>query len=262
MLSLDKLKAKKGVEKITMLTAYSASMARMLAQADIDMLLVGDSLGMVFQGKQNTLAVTLEEMIYHGKAVRAGAPDTFLVIDLPFMSFQVSPEQTLINAGRVLKETDANAVKLEGASPTVCEAIQRITDAGIPVVAHLGFTPQAVNQLSGYKVQGKTDAAADRLLAEAERVQSAGAFALVLEMVPAAVAQMITKALTIPVISCGAGPQCDGQVLVIDDILGLYPRRPKFAKQYADLGLAITAAVKQYVQDVKLGKFPGPEHSF
>jgi 3-methyl-2-oxobutanoate hydroxymethyltransferase len=245
-----------------MLTAYAASTARLIAQAGVDIILVGDSLGNVFQGKKNTLSVTLDEMIYHGKAVRSGAPEAFVVVDLPFMSFQVSPEQTLINAGRVLKETDAQAVKLEGASDTVCESIRRITDAGIPVIAHLGFTPQSVNQLSGYKIQGKTDAAADRLLAEAERVQSAGAFALVLEMVPAVVAKTITQALHIPVISCGAGPYCDGQVLVIDDVLGLSPRSPKFAKQYISLGEEITNAVMRYVTEVKSGIFPGPEQSF
>lgn len=262
MLTVEKIQAKKGTEKITMLTAYAAATARLLAQAGLDIVLVGDSLGQVFQGKQNTLSVTLEDMIYHGKAVRAGAPDVFIAVDMPFMSFQVSAEQTLVNAGCIMKETGANAVKLEGASDTVCESIRRITEAGIPVVGHLGFTPQAVNQLSGYKVQGKTDAAAERLLADAERVQSAGAFAVVLEMVPAAVAAKITQALRIPVISCGAGPHCDGQVLVIDDVLGMYPRSPKFAKQYAAVGEMITAAVSAYIRDVKSGTFPGPEQSF
>ena len=262
MLTVEKIQAKKNQEKITMLTAYSASMARLVAQAGVDMLLVGDSLGMVFQGKQNTLAVTVDEMIYHARAVRAGASDTFVIVDMPFMSFQVSAEHTLVNAGRIMKETDANAVKLEGSSIVVCDSIRHITAAGIPVVGHLGFTPQSVNQLSGYKVQGKTDAAADRLLQEALQVQAAGAFALVLEMVPAAVAQQITQALQIPVISCGAGVACDGQVLVIDDVLGLYPRKPKFAKQYATLATSIAAAVGQYLTEVKAGTFPGPEHSF
>lgn len=262
MLSLEKIKAKKATEKITMLTAYSSSTARLLAQAGLDIILVGDSLGMVFQGKPNTLSVTLDEMIYHSKAVRTGAPDTFMVVDLPFMTYQVSPEQTLVNAGRVMKETNANAVKLEGATDIICESIRRITDAGIPVMGHLGFTPQAVNQLSGYKVQGKTESDAERILAEAKRIQNAGAFAIVLEMMPAAVAKKITQELTVPIISCGAGPDCDGQVLVIDDVLGLYPRRPKFAKTYASVGEAITAAAAQYVQEVKAGTFPGPEHSF
>ena len=179
MLTLAKLQAKKGVEKITILTAYSASMARLLMQAGVDTLLVGDSLGMVFQGKPNTLAVTLDEMIYHAQAVRAGAPEAFVIVDMPFMSYQVSAEQTLINAGRVLKETNANAVKLEGASPVVLASIRTIVDAGIPVMGHIGFTPQGVNCLSGYKVQAKDEAAVEKLISDAQALVAAGVFALV-----------------------------------------------------------------------------------
>lgn len=262
MLSVGKIQAKKGIEKISMLTAYASSTARLLAEAGIDILLVGDSLGMVFQGKPDTLAVTIDEMIYHAKAVRTGAPETFIVVDMPFMSFQVSAEQTLINAGRIMKETAANAVKVETAAPQVLESIRAMVAAGIPVMGHLGFTPQGVHALSGYKVQGKTEDAVERLLEEAQALVAAGVFALVLEMVPATVGKKLTQAVPIPVISCGAGPECDGQVLVLDDILGVYPRRPKFAKQYADLSGIITAAVTKYVAEIRSGEFPGPEQSF
>ncbi len=245
-----------------MLTAYSYPMAKMLASCDLDIILVGDSLGMVFQGKENTLAVTIEEMIYHSQAVRRGAPQSFIVVDMPFMSYQVSAEQTLINAGKMIKETNCNALKLEGASEVVLASIKKITSAGIPVMGHLGFTPQAINNLSGYKIQGKLPEAAQQLIAEARAVEAAGAFSLVLEMIPAELTKTITQELKIPVISCGAGPDCDGQVLVIDDILGLCERTPRFAKKYTEAGSLIKKAVTDYIKEVQEGKFPDQTHSF
>lgn len=261
-ISLEALQQMKGQEKISMLTAYSYSLGRICAEAKIDIVLVGDSLGMVFQGQENTLGVTLDEMIYHTKTVRRGAPQAFIVTDLPFMSFQVSAEQTLINAGRIMKEAAANAVKLEGASEIVLESVKKITMAGIPVIGHLGFTPQSVNALSGYKVQGKLPPEAEKILKDAQLLEKAGIFALVIEMVPAELARKITNELKIPVISCGAGPFCDGQVLVIDDILGLYPRTPKFAKKFQDVYQDILAAVQKYQKEVKSGEFPDLAHSF
>lgn len=261
-LTIEKIRAKKNQKKLTMLTAYSASTAGILAQTTIDMLLVGDSLGMVFQGKENTLQVTVEEMIYHAKSVRTGAPNKFVVVDMPFMSFQVSAEQTLINAGKILKESNCQAVKLEGASETVLESIKRIVPAGIPVMGHLGFTPQGLNCLSGYKVQGKDEISAENILKEALAVEAAGAFAIVLEMVPAQVAKKITERLAIPTISCGAGKYCDGQVLVIDDVLGLYPKSPKFSKQYTHLNKIISDAINTYISEVEAGTFPDDKHSF
>ncbi len=261
-ITIGKIQKMKGQEKIVMLTAYSCPQARILAETGVDIILVGDSLGMVFQGCENTLGVTVDEMIYHAKAVRRGAPESLIVVDLPFMSYQVNPEQTLVNAGRIMKEANANAVKLEGSSQVVLDSIRKIIPAGIPVMGHLGFTPQSVNQLSGYKVQGKTTDSAEQILKEAKLLAEAGVFALVLEMVPSGLAKKITKELAIPVISCGAGPDCDGQVLVIDDILGLYPQTPRFAKKYSDIGLAISEAVQKYSQEVKAGSFPGTEHSF
>lgn len=261
-ITVDQLKKMKGTEKISMLTAYSFAHGQILAEAGTDLVLVGDSLGMVFQGQDNTLGVTLEEMIYHSKAVRRGCPDSFLIVDLPFMSYQVNPEQTLINAGRIMKETNANAVKLEGATEVVLESIKKITMAGIPAMGHLGFTPQSVNALSGYKIQGRQPPEAAKISAEAKKLEQAGIFSLVLEMVPAELAKKITGELAIPVISCGAGPSCDGQVLVIDDILGIYSKLPKFAKKYRDLHQEILAAAKEYTMEVKAGTFPDLIHSF
>jgi len=261
-ITLAQLQAMKTQEKITMVTAYSYSIAKVLEEAQIELILVGDSLGNVFQGQENTLGVTIEEMIYHSKIVRRGAPQSFIVVDMPFMSFQVSAEQTLINAGKIMKEANPNAVKLEGASEVVLESIKKITTAGIPVMGHLGFTPQSVNALSGYKIQGKLPPAAQQIINEAKAVEAAGAFSLVLEMIPAELAKTITNVLKIPVISCGAGPHCDGQVLVIDDILGLSAKSPKFAKQYTAAHTLFLNAVTSYAQEVKSGKFPDLTHSF
>ncbi|GBR77632.1 3-methyl-2-oxobutanoate hydroxymethyltransferase [Candidatus Termititenax dinenymphae] len=262
METVAKLLARKNKEKITMLTVYSASIATVLNNTDIDMLLIGDSLGTVFQGKKDTISVTLEEMIYHGSVVRRGAPDKFLVVDLPFMSYQVNAEESLINAGQIMKQTGANAVKLEGASAVVLESIRKMTAAGIPVVAHLGFTPQSVNGLSGYKVQGKDDPSAEKIKSEAKLVETAGAFMVTLEMVPAKLAKEITQELSIPTIGIGAGADCDGQVLVIDDMLGLYPGAPKFVKRYADLDKQVAQAAANYIKEVKAQQFPDAAHSF
>ncbi|MDR1323712.1 MAG: 3-methyl-2-oxobutanoate hydroxymethyltransferase [Candidatus Margulisbacteria bacterium] len=262
METLAKLQAKKHQEKITMLTVYSAALAAVFNNTAVEMLLVGDSLGTVFQGKENTLSVTLAEMIYHGQAVRRGAPDKFMAVDLPFMSYQVNPEKSLLNAGKIMQKTGANAVKLEGASGVILESIRKITAAGIPVIGHLGFTPQSVNSLSGYRVQGKDRAAAQKLKTDARLLEKAGAFMLVLEMVPAKLAREITRALKIPTIGIGAGAGCDGQVLVCDDMLGLYPKAPRFAKRYADLDQTVTQAVEKYIAEIKQGKFPDTAHSF
>ncbi len=247
---------------ITMLTAYDFSMAKLVDDAGIDMILVGDSLGNVMLGYESTLPVTMDEMIHHVKAVCRGTSRAMVVADLPFMSYQVSVKEALRNAGRFLKETTASAVKLEGGRE-VFDVIRAVVDAGIPVVGHLGLTPQSVHQMGGYKVQGKDEAAARKLLADARCVEEAGAFCLVLECVPAPLAKLITEELKIPTIGIGAGAQCDGQVLVIHDMLGLYPRSsPKFVKKYVNLHEHMTAALKQYIEEVTERSFPGPEHSF
>jgi len=261
-MNIRQIQAKKNKEKLSVLTAYSAPVAEVLENAEIDMILVGDSLGMVFQGKENTLAVTVEEMIYHAKAVRAGAKKSFMIVDMPFMSYQVNAEETLVNAGRIMKETNANAVKLEGAGNIVIDAVKKCIAAGIPVMGHIGFTPQSVNQLAGYKVQGRDKNSADKLLFQAKELEKAGVFSIVLEMVPEKIATVITTALNIPTISCGAGVDCDGQVLVIDDMLGLYPSSPKFARKYIDLKELISKAVNEYTDDVRDKKFPTKEESF
>ncbi|NLI12323.1 3-methyl-2-oxobutanoate hydroxymethyltransferase [Pelotomaculum propionicicum] len=247
---------------ITMLTAYDFSMAKLVDDAGIDMILVGDSLGNVMLGYESTLPVTMDEMIHHVKAVCRGTSRAMVVADLPFMSYQVSVKEALRNSGRFLKETTASAVKLEGGQE-VFDVIRAVVDAGIPVVGHLGLTPQSVHQMGGYKVQGKDEAAARKLLADAKCVEEAGAFCLVLECVPAPLAKLVTESLQIPTIGIGAGAQCDGQVLVIHDMLGLYPRSsPKFVKKYVNLHEHMTAALKQYIEEVTERSFPGPEHSF
>lgn len=247
---------------ITMLTAYDFSTAKFLDDAHIDMLLVGDSLGNVILGYDSTLPVTMEDMIHHGKAVCRGAKKAMVVVDMPFMSYQVSPEQAVANAGRIMKETGAQAVKLEGGSE-IAGAVKKIVAAGIPVVGHLGLTPQSVHSLGGYKVQGKEEIGAQKLLNDAKILEENGAFAVVLECVPALLAQKVTQQLTIPTIGIGAGAYCDGQVLVINDLLGLYPGfTPKFVKQYATLHVAIAQAVADYKKEVTDKIFPSAEHSF
>jgi len=249
-------------EKITMLTAYDASSARMLEQAGIDMLLVGDSLGMVILGYDSTVPVTMDEMLHHAKAVRRGAPASLVVGDLPFMSYQVSIPEAIHNGGRFMKEAGCDAVKLEGGFE-VCDTVRAMTAAGIPVVGHIGLTPQTAGLLGGYKVQGKDLESARRLLASAQALEKAGAFAVVLECVPAALAEAITQAIAIPTIGIGAGPGCDGQVLVTHDLLGMFDKfTPSFVKQYAHLAQQVKEAVGEYRREVKDGSYPDAAHSF
>jgi 3-methyl-2-oxobutanoate hydroxymethyltransferase len=249
-------------DKIVAITAYDASFARLLDAAQVDVLMIGDSLGMVVQGSANTLAVTLEDIIYHTRAVARGSSRALIVADLPFMSYQVSPQQALESAGRLVKEGGAEAVKLEGGR-SVCAAVTRMVDAGIPVMGHLGLTPQSVNVLGGFKVQARDEAARDRLLADARALERAGVFSLVLEAVPRGVAKWVTESVSVPTIGIGAGPECDGQVLVCYDLLGLFQGFvPRFVKRYAELGETVTAAVRSYVEEVRAGRFPEDRHSF
>jgi 3-methyl-2-oxobutanoate hydroxymethyltransferase len=259
---LDIYKKKAEGKKITMLTAYDYPTAQIVDQAGIDMILVGDSLGMVVQGVSSTLPVTMDEMIYHTKMVTRGAVSAMVVGDMPFLSYQTSHEEAVRNAGRFLKEAGAEAVKLEGGS-SMADVIRAIVFAGIPVVAHIGLTPQYMHALGGFKVQGKDEAARLKVLADARAVQDAGAFAVVLEALPASLVKEIHETLHIPTIGIGAGVDCDGQVLVLHDLLGLFDRfTPKFVKKYANLKDMALKAVKEYKQDVENGKFPAEEHTF
>ena len=256
------LKMKQRGEKITCLTAYDYSFARILDEAGVEMLLVGDSLGCVVQGQPNTLAVTMDEMIYHTRLVARGRKRALLISDMPFLSYQTSREQALQNAGRFLKEAGAEAVKLEG-GVTVRETIDAIVKAGIPVMGHVGLTPQSVHQFGGYKIQGREKDRRERVLRDALAVEEAGAFSIVLEGMPLELAKEITERLTIPTIGIGAGAHCDGQVLVIHDMLGLFDDfTPKFVKRYADLKNTVTGAAKEFIGEVKEKKFPTEEHSF
>ena len=248
---------------ITMLTAYDYSMAKILDEAGIDMILVGDSLGNVVLGYDSTLPVTMDDMVHHVKAVCRGASRALVVADMPFMSYQVSLEEALRNAGRFMKETGAKAVKLEGGREII-ETIRAIVNAGIPVVGHLGLTPQYVHQLGGYRVQGKATAAAEKMIDDALALEEAGVFAIVLECVPSPLGRLITEKLKVAAtIGIGAGPHCDGQVLVVNDLLGLYPgHTPRFVKKYANLHEQVNGAIKQYIDEVRERSFPGPEHCF
>ena len=255
-------KMKQNGEKISMLTCYDYSTAKLEEAAGINAILVGDSLGNVMLGLEDTLSVTMEDMITYGHAVARGCHDTMVVIDMPFLSYQVSVEEAVRNAGRLMKEGRANAVKLEGGQP-VCPQIKAMTSAGIPVMAHLGMTPQSVNALGGNRVQGKSEEAARQLIEDALSVQAAGAFAIVLECVPAGLASLITKKLTIPTIGIGGGAGCDGQILVYQDMLGLFnDYTPKFVKRFANLGEEMIKAFKAYDQEVKTGTFPDESHAF
>ncbi len=259
---LDTYKKKAEGRKITMLTAYDYPTAQIVDQAGIDMILVGDSLGNVVQGMANTLPVTMDEMIYHTRMVSRAAQSAMVVGDMPFLSYQAGIDDAVRNAGRFLKEAGAEVVKLEGGSQ-MAHVIRAIVDAGIPVVAHIGLTPQSVHMLGGFKVQGKDEAAREKLIADAKAVQDAGAFSVVIEAVPSSLAKEITGTLRIPTIGIGAGPDCDGQVLVIHDLLGLFDRfTPKFVKRYANLKEQALSAVQQYKNDVETGSFPTTEHSF
>lgn len=258
----DFIKMKQKCEKITMITAYDYPSAKLVEQAGTDLILVGDSLGMVVLGYDSTVPVTMDDMIHHGKAVKRGAENTFIVIDMPFMSYHLSRRDTLINAARLIQETGANAVKIEGADDVI-EQINYLTNAGIPVMAHLGLTPQSVGVLGGYKVQGKSSDEAKRLMDNALKCQAAGAFAIVLECVPMQVAKEVSKRLDIPTIGIGAGSETDGQVLVYHDLITYgVDRVAKFVKQYANVNEAISLAIDQYISEVKMGAFPEMKHSF
>jgi len=249
-------------EKIAMLTAYDYPTALILDEAGVDILLVGDSLGMVVLGYDSTIPVTKEDMIHHTKAVARATKHAMVVADMPFMSYQVSLEDAMYNAGRLLQEAGAQGVKLEGGRE-VAELTRRITSAGIPVMAHLGLTPQSVHQIGGYKVQGKEDATAEKMVEDARMLEEAGAFSIVLECVPATLAKLITQSLSIPTIGIGAGIDCDGQVLVIHDVLGMFEKFiPKFVKTYCHMNEQMKSAVQQYLNEVKEGLFPEKKHSF
>lgn len=249
-------------KKISMLTAYDYSTAKLMDESGINAILVGDSLGNVVLGYEDTISVTVDDMIHHGRAVARGAKNAMVVIDMPFMSYQTSVYDAVVNAGRLMKEGRANAVKLEGGTE-ICEQIKAITNAGIPVMAHLGLTPQSINAFGGYKVQGKSADDAKKLLDDAKAVEKAGAFALVLECVPAKLAELISKTIKIPTIGIGAGAGCDGQVLVYQDMLGMYSDfTPKFVKKYADLGSIMKEAFKNYIDDLDNGSFPQQEHTY
>ena len=254
-------KAKELGQKITMVSTYDYWSAKLCEESGIDAILVGDSLGMVIQGNDSTLPVSLDEMIYHAKAVRKGAPNTFIVVDMPFMSYHTSVEEAVKNAGRVIKESGANAVKLEGAG-IVLEITKKLVSIGIPVMGHLGLTPQFINLFGGYKVQGKTIDSRKRILEDAQALEESGAFSIVLEAVPSDLAKTITESLKIPTIGIGAGKDTDGQVLVFHDLIGIFEKTPKFVKRYLEAGKLIKQALSYYNQEVKDGKFPTDEYSY
>lgn len=254
--------AKAEGKKLTMLTAYDYTMAKLMDQSGINGILIGDSLGMVVKGEPDTLSVTMEEMIYHTRAVKRGAGNALVVSDMPFMSYQVSVEQAVENAGRLVKEGGANAVKLEGGR-IILPQIRAIVAAQIPVMGHLGLTPQSVNAFGGFKVQGKSEEAIRALLDDAAALEEAGVFSIVLEGIPEKVAELITRKVAIPTIGIGAGKACDGQILVYQDMLGLFQDFvPKFVRQYANIGSIIVEAIGTYIHEVETGQFPAAEHTY
>jgi 3-methyl-2-oxobutanoate hydroxymethyltransferase len=260
--TLDFKEMKQRKEKITMVTAYDYPTAQLVDEAGVEFILVGDSLGMVVLGYEDTLAVTLNDMIHHGKAVVRGSKKAFVVVDMPFLTYQVNSEDALRNAGRIIQETGAQGVKLEGGLEIV-EAVKSITRAGIPVMGHLGLTPQSAGQLGGFKVQGKDPRVAKKIMEDSLVIEDAGAFSLVLECVPWQLAKAISEQLSIPVIGIGAGKFCDGQVLVYHDVMGLYTgKRPKFVKQYAEARNEMVKGITDYISEVKQGSFPEEKHSF
>lgn len=256
------MQAKNEGKKLSMLTAYDYSMAKIIDESNINGILIGDSLGMVIKGDEDTLSVTMDEVIYHTKAVKKGVKNALIVSDMPFLSYHVSIEQAVLNAGRLVKEGGANAVKLEG-GVNVCAQVKAIVDAQIPVMGHLGLTPQSVNAFGGFKVQGKNEFAAKKLIEDAVLLEKAGAFSIVLEGIPEKVAQLITNSVSIPTIGIGAGKNCDGQILVYQDMLGMFDDFvPKFVKQYANIGTIMREAISSYVKDVEEGTFPEEKHTF
>ena len=254
--------AKENGEKLSMLTAYDYSTAKLIDEAGVNSILVGDSLGNVMLGYEDTISVTMEDMIHHSDAVARGAKNALVVCDMPFMSYQTSVYDAVVNAGRLMKEGRANAVKLEGGEE-MCPQVKAIVDAGIPVCGHLGLTPQSINAFGGFKVQAKTEAAAKKLINDAKLLEEAGAFAVVLECVPAKIAEIVTNELSIPTIGIGAGNVCDGQVLVYQDMLGMFSDfTPKFVKRFADIGSIMKEAFASYDREVKAGTFPAKEHEY
>lgn len=250
-------------ERIVMLTAYDALFARVLEEEGIDLILVGDSLSNVVLGYDSTLPVTLEQMMHHAGAVRRGAPRSFIVMDLPFLSYQVSIDETIRNAGRVLKETGVQAVKLEGGDPRTCSMVEALVTAGIPVMGHLGLRPQSIHAIGGYRVQGRDEKGAVELAEQATRLEQAGVFSIVLELVTADLAEQVTRSVQVPTIGIGSGVGCDGQVLVLYDALGLNGGfHPRFLKQFADLETVARAGIREYAKEVRAGTYPGPEHGF
>ncbi len=258
---LDVVAMKERGEKIVMTTAYDALFGSLVDRAGVDVILVGDSVATVLGGHDTTLPATVGQMIYHGSMVSRGVTRALVVVDLPFMSYQVSVEDALRNAGRVLKRTGAGAVKLEGGK-SVGPTVAALVEAGIPVMGHLGFTPQSVHTLGGHRIQGKQQSAEDRLIGDAQVLEEAGVFSIVLELMPASVSQRVTEAVSIPTIGIGAGPGCDGQVLVLPDLLGLNEDfKPKFLKKYAELGSTVRNAVSRFAEEIRNGKYPDAEHS-
>ncbi|MDO8500348.1 MAG: 3-methyl-2-oxobutanoate hydroxymethyltransferase [Gemmatimonadaceae bacterium] len=257
----DVVRMKRDGRKLVVVTAYDVLFAKLVDSAGVDIVLVGDSLGNVVAGFDTTLPVTMDQMIYHGAAVRRGVKRALLVVDMPFLSYQSSEEAAVLNCGRVLQQTEADAVKVEGGSEQMVKTVRRLTDIGIPIVAHLGFTPQSVRTL-GMRVQGREATDADRMVEQAHSLEDAGAFAIVLELIPSDLAQRITESVAIPTIGIGAGPHCDGQVLVLPDLLGLNDGfAPKFLKKYADLAGSVRDAVQRYGEEVRSGQYPDAEHS-
>jgi 3-methyl-2-oxobutanoate hydroxymethyltransferase len=250
-------------ERFVMLTCYDSTSARLLDEAGIPLIFIGDTLGEMMLGYSSTVPVTMDEMLHHAKAVTRVVESAFVVGDLPFMAYQVTIKEGMRNAGRMLKEAGTNCIKLEGASPLVLDLVARLVHAGIPVMGHLGLTPQSIHQLGGHRVQGRDETNASRILAEARALQDAAAFAVVLEAIPASLAAKVTQNLTIPTIGIGAGPNCDGQVLVFHDFLGMTPHKvAKFVKEYATLGPAIVDAARRFADEVSEGVYPAPEHSY
>lgn len=261
-ITVPAIRQKKSGEKIVAVTAYDYPTTLFADAAGVDLILVGDSLGMVLLGYPTTLPVTMEEMLHHTKACARAKPHALLVADMPYLSYQITVEDAVRNAGRFIQEGGAEAVKLEGGEP-VAEAIHRLVSIGIPVLAHLGMTPQSVHAFGGHRLQGRTEEAAKRLIEDAHIVEQAGAFAVVLELIPAALAKQITEQITIPTIGIGAGPHCDGQIQVLHDLIGLVPAEPfKHTKRYAHVGEAITKALRQYAEEVRTEQFPTGEHAF
>lgn len=259
----DFAERKRKGEKIVVMTAYDALFGRLVDESGVDAILVGDSLGTAIMGYPSTLPVTLDHMIYHASAVRRGAKRALIIIDMPFLSYQASIESAVLNCGRAIQETGVGAVKVEGGSPEMLDTVHALVRTGIPVMAHIGFTPQSVNTIGGARVQGREEEGAERLIEEAKGLEQAGAFGVVLELVPAAVSARITAAVTIPTIGIGAGPDCDGQVLVLPDVLGLNDTfNPKFLKRYAEMAGEVRTALGAWASDVRSGTYPDAEHSF